>query len=79
MWKRIIIFYFIYRKRIWNAKEDSYLGYERKRGALLHFNKILLKDTDKAFENKFVINNSAKSSLQASLNSAIKKLKSVIS
>lgn len=36
------IFYFIYRKRVWNKKENSYLGYERKRGALLQFNKILL-------------------------------------
>ena len=36
------LFYFIYRKRIWNKKEDSYLGYERKRGALIQFNKILL-------------------------------------
>ncbi|MBQ6497272.1 MAG: hypothetical protein IJI58_00980 [Bacilli bacterium] len=36
------IFYFIYRKRLWNPKEDQYLGYERKRGALLQFNKILL-------------------------------------
>ncbi|MBR3049445.1 MAG: hypothetical protein IKG58_02680 [Bacilli bacterium] len=46
------IFYFIYRKRIWNAKENSYLGYERKRGALLQFNQILLKksiDEDKYF------------------------------
>ena len=36
------IFYFIYRKRIWNPKENSFLGYERKRGALLQFNKVLL-------------------------------------
>ena len=36
------LFYFIYRKRIWNPKENSFLGYERKRGALLHFNKVLL-------------------------------------
>lgn len=36
------IFYFIYRKRVWNKKENSYLGYERKRGALLQLNKILL-------------------------------------
>lgn len=36
------IFYFIYRKRIYNEKEDSYLGYERKRGALIQFNKVLL-------------------------------------
>ncbi|MBR3210501.1 MAG: hypothetical protein IKF71_01005 [Bacilli bacterium] len=39
------IFYFIYRKRIWNKKENSYLGYERKRGALVQFNKILLGET----------------------------------
>ena len=36
------IFYFIYRKRIWNKKENCYLGYERKRGALIQFSKILL-------------------------------------
>ena len=46
------IFYFIYRKRIWNNKENSYLGYERKRGGLIQFNKILLGksiDEDKYF------------------------------
>ena len=36
------LFYFIYRKRLWNEKENQYLGYERKRGALLQFNKVLL-------------------------------------
>ena len=36
------LFYFIYRKRLWNEKEGEFLGYERKRGALLQFNKILL-------------------------------------
>ena len=36
------LFYFIYRKRLWNPKENQFLGYERKRGALLQFNKILL-------------------------------------
>ena len=36
------LFYFIYRKRVWNKRENSYIGYERKRGALLQFNKILL-------------------------------------
>ena len=46
------IFYFIYRKRIWNPKENTFLGYERKRGALLQFNQILLGkkiDEDKYF------------------------------
>ena len=36
------IFYYIYRKRLWNQKENTFLGYERKRGALIQFNKILL-------------------------------------
>ncbi len=46
------LFYFIYRKRLWNPKENQFLGYERKRGALLQFNKILLGqeiDEDKYF------------------------------
>ena len=41
------LFYFIYRKRKYNDKEGEYLGYERKRGALLQFNKILLHEVDK--------------------------------
>lgn len=36
------LFYFVYRKRVWNKTENAYIGYERKRGALIHFNKILL-------------------------------------
>lgn len=47
------LFYFVYRKRLWNEKENSYLGYERKRGALLQFNRILLKKITKQEESKF--------------------------
>lgn len=47
------LFYFIYRKRVFNETEDCYLGYERKRGALLHFNKILLHNLDKTTENTY--------------------------
>lgn len=36
------IFYFVYRNRFYNKSEGSYLGYERKRGAILHFNNLLL-------------------------------------
>ena len=35
-------FHFMYRKRIWNEKENSYLGWERKRGMLNQFNEYLL-------------------------------------
>ena len=45
------IFYFIYRKRLFNEGENSYIGYERKRGALIQFNKILLKQ--KLEESKY--------------------------
>ena len=38
------IFNFLYRKRVWNEKEGSYLGWERKRGLLNQFNKYLLKN-----------------------------------
>ncbi len=35
------IFNFVYRKRIWNAKEKCYMGWERKRGLLTEFNEFL--------------------------------------
>ncbi len=35
-------FNFIYRKRQWNKQENSYLGWERKRGYLNQFNQFLL-------------------------------------
>lgn len=51
------LFYFLYRKRQWNEKEDCFLGYERKRGALLQFNKILLgKMDDKTCDKYFNVN-----------------------
>ena len=46
------IFNFIYRKRFWNEKENSYLGWERKRGMLTQFNQYLLG----SLENPFRIN-----------------------
>ncbi len=36
------IFYFVYRKRLWDKKENCYLGYARRKGALLQLNKVLL-------------------------------------
>ena len=37
------LFFFAYRNRFFSESEGKYLGYERKRGGLLHFNKLLLK------------------------------------
>ena len=35
-------FFFLYRKRFFNTSEDKWLGWERKRGAILKFNDFLL-------------------------------------
>ncbi len=45
-------FNFIYRKRYWNGQEESYLGWERKRGLLNQFNEYLLGHE----ENPFLVN-----------------------
>ncbi len=36
------IFNFMYRKRVYSKGEGCYMGYERKRGALLNFNELVL-------------------------------------
>ena len=41
--KEFPIFNFIYRKRVWNEKECSYLGWERKRGILNQLNQYILQ------------------------------------
>ncbi len=40
-------FHFIYRRRKWNEGEGSYLGWERKRGALTDFTEFLLGNMGK--------------------------------
>ncbi len=42
-------FQFIYRKRIWNDKEGSYLGWERKRGMISNLNDYLLGKIENPF------------------------------
>ena len=39
------IFNFVYRRRAWSDGENCWLGHERKRGAILHFNDLLLGET----------------------------------
>ena len=41
------IFNFAYRKRKWNDKQSSYLGWERKRGALTEFAEFLLGNMER--------------------------------
>ena len=42
-------FHFLYRKREWNDKEESYLGWERKRGLLTQFNEYILQNNKRKF------------------------------
>ena len=46
------IFNFVYRKRAWSDGESCWLGYERKRGAILHFNDLVLGNTTEADREK---------------------------
>ncbi len=51
------IFHFIYRKRIWNEGEGSFLGWERKRGAISDFVEFLLGNmNEKTIEEKYNVN-----------------------
>jgi len=42
-------FYFFHRKRKWNAREGRWMGWERKRGKLAEFNRLLRGATDTSF------------------------------
>ena len=44
------IFNFIYRKRLWNSKENNFLGWERKRGLIEEFNGYLLGEKNNSFK-----------------------------
>ena len=46
------IFNFVYRRRAWSDGENCWLGHERKRGAILHFNDLVLGQTSAAEKAK---------------------------
>ena len=48
------IFNFIYRKRVWNEKENSYLGWERKRGMISQLNEYLLGNIENPFRTNTI-------------------------
>lgn len=50
-------FQFLYRKRTWSAGENSYLGWERKRGLLTQFNEFLINSkNNKKSDTPFLVN-----------------------
>jgi len=50
------IFNFVYRKRLWNSKENNFLGWERKRGLITEFNQFLLGKNENTFKYNSLIN-----------------------
>ena len=48
------LFYYMYRRRVFQNGEGKFLGYERKRGALMHFNKLLLGKLSDKDKEKYV-------------------------
>lgn len=45
------IFFFVYRNRFYSEGEGCWLGFERKRGAILHFNDLLLGNLSRGQRN----------------------------
>ncbi len=43
------IFHIFHRKRLWNSAENSWMGWERKRGKLMEFNRLLLKHGETSY------------------------------
>ena len=46
------IFYFFLRKRVYNEKQGRWLGWERKRGAIIEFNNLIMKKGGTTFNVK---------------------------
>jgi cyclic beta-1,2-glucan synthetase len=42
-------FFVFHRRRLWNASEGCWMGWERKRGKLAEFNRLLLGDRDTSY------------------------------
>ena len=43
------LFYLFHRRRLWNPAQDAWMGWERKRGKLHEFNRLLRGATDTSF------------------------------
>ena len=48
------LFFYLYRRRVFNDSEGKFLGYERKRGGLIHFNKLLLGKLSESDKEKYI-------------------------
>jgi len=48
------IFHFLYRRRTWNKSEETYLGWERKRGLINEFNEYILGNDKDNFKSNTI-------------------------
>lgn len=78
-------FQFFYRKRTWSDTENTYLGWERKRGLLTQFNEYIVKNINSKSKNKKNKNNNEpflantiKDYLENNENKEIQKIKYII-
>ena len=51
------IFFFLYRRRVFNEKQGKWLGYERKRGMLTEFNNFLITGENGTFQTNTIGSN----------------------
>ena len=72
------LFNFVYRKRIFNEKENSYLGWERKRGLLNQFNEFLLGNIKNPFRENTIEEQIEKSKNQKKMKEKLKNIKYII-
>ncbi len=49
------MFYFVYRRRFYQEGEGAWLGFERKRGALMHFNDLILGNLTKEEQKEYFV------------------------
>ena len=74
--KELPIFNFIYRERKFNKKENSYLGWERKRGMLNQFNEYILGNIQNPFRENTIENKIEKE--QSKIRKRLEKIKYII-
>ena len=74
--KELPIFNFIYRERKFNKKENSYLGWERKRGMLNQFNEYILGNIQNPFRENTIENKIEKE--QSKIRERLEKIKYII-
>ena len=75
---RLPIFNFAYRKRVFNKSENSYLGWERKRGMLNQFNEYILGNIENPFRENTIETTIKKENEENKARDYLKEIKYII-